>query len=70
MDGIIISNDPQVTVRQRLEEARSHYSYTQLEIIGMLLEEKISPDEARRRTAKLRTWWKREMEAIEKIGAS
>ena len=66
----IISNDPNLVTRQRLEEARSYYSNSLLEIVGMLLEEKISPNEARRRFAKLRSWWAREMEAIENIGTS
>ena len=67
---VIISNDPDVIALQRLEGARSHYSNSLLEIVGMLIEKEIGPDEARRRIAELKAWWKREMEEIKNIGAS
>ena len=67
---VIISNDPDVIALQRLEAAEDHYLSQITEVVVLMVNGTITPAEGRERTAKLRAWWKREMEEIKKIGDS
>lgn len=67
---VIISNDPDVIVRQRLEEAEDYFCSKMGEVLALIIDGKITPAEGRERIAELDVLWEREMKEIEKIGAS
>jgi len=70
MSGIIISNDPDLLALQRIEEAEEHFLSQICDILAEMVSGTITPAQGQIRIEELDVWWKREMEEIEKIGAS